>query len=441
MMKPRTRPAGPGLLQTLSIMGAFRGGNIDALDALHERYGALCYLPAPMGAFVIFAPELMAQVLQHEHRNYTKSHNYAQLKYVLGEGLVTSEGAAWVSQRRQLAKLFQSSSIAGYAEHVEPVIAAWAEEVFAEQPRVAFDVSDALARLAVGLSCSLLFGETAVHETHMLRVSLDVASQAAVERIYAVLRLPRWIPLLVHKQEREARNALDGFVERQVRMVPEGRLCGLTMLRSIEPKLTKKEMRDQLITLLVAGQDTMLAALSWLINCLASRPELQEAIRIEAQKAASSTPSARLDRAPLARSCVLEALRLWPPIPMIARSPNADLQLGDVVIPKGSVVLCAIRAMQRSSTLWSSPLSFDPTRFRNESEHQGFAAFGLGPRRCIGEKLALYELVSVLSALLLRGKITSTLTRDPIAHTTIAMKPKHGIAVVFTRHPPARVLQ
>jgi cytochrome P450 len=437
MMNSLSLPAGPSFLKTLSIMRDFRRGNIDALDALHERYGAICYLPAPIGAFVVFAPDLMAQVLQQEHLRFTKSKNYAELKYILGEGLVTSEGTAWIAQRRQLAKLFQSATLAQYAEHIGPVIAAWADEVFEHASTGPLDVSEALARLAVGLSCSLLFGETALHESNHLRTSLEIASQAAVERIYAVLRLPRWIPFRRHTQEREARAALNDFLERQMQTVPEGRSCGLNMLRSIEPKLTQEEMRDQLITLLVAGQDTMLAALSWLIHCLASRPALQEAIRLEAVSTSGSSRLEQLEQMPLARSCVLEALRLWPPIPMIARSPNADVLLGDFIIPKGSVVLCAIRSMQRSSALWCSPLSFEPTRFHGQNEPQGFAAFGRGPRRCIGEKLAMYELISALSAVLLRGTIASTDARDPIANTTIAMKPKHGVRVVLTRHVQA----
>jgi cytochrome P450 len=432
-MKPLT-PAGPGLLETLNLMRLFRKGNIDALDALHDRFGAIAYLPAPINAYVVFAPELITRVLQRDYRSYKLSKDYSQLEFLLGKGLVTSDGDAWLTQRRQLAKMFQGDVITDYLKQVQPTINGWADNLFVTRAGTPFDATNAFGELAVSLSSTLLFGYATDAGDADLRAVLDVASLAAVRRIYALARVPRWVPTRANRNEHAARQRIVRYVNNRRLTVLPGSMCVVNALEMTSPALSAMAFRDQLVTLMVAGQDTMLAALSWLVHCVSLRQDLQLAIRQEAQRAPSSNETDAHNHMPTARRCVLEALRLWPPIPIIARTPNTAVKLGEYAVPQGSVVLCALRAAQRSPAHWQRPLTFAPERFGPERGSANLLAFGVGPRRCIGEKLAVAELVATLSALIVRGTITPAHTAAPTAYTTIAMKPEHGVHIEVRRH-------
>jgi cytochrome P450 len=428
------RPPGPGRLETLNVMRLFRKGDIDALDALHARFGAIAYLRAPIDAYVVFDPELMTNILQHDYRNYTKSKNYAQLEFVLGKGLVTSDGDAWLAQRRQLAKMFVGDAVNSYLQLVQPTINEWADNLFATTAGAPFDATNTFGELAVGLSSTLLFGYAPNVGDAELRAALDVASLAAVRRIYALARVPRWIPTRANRNEHAARQRIDRYVNSRRLAVLPGSTCVVNALAATSPSISANALRDQLVTLMVAGQDTMLAALAWLVHCISLRQDLQVVIRQEAQRNHASNATWVLDHMPTARACVLEALRLWPPIPIIARTPTKDVTLREYSVPQGSIVLCALRAAQRAPGRMQTPLAFAPERFGQELRSADLLAFGLGPRRCIGEKLAIAELVATLCALVVRGTITPTPSATPTAYTTIAMKPKHGTHIVVSRH-------
>lgn len=442
------RPPGPSMVEAVRLAHAFRHGSIDAFESLRQRYGELVYLPRPIDAYVLLAPRHVARVLQENHRNYTKSTNYRQLAYMMGQGLVTSEGEAWVAQRRRVAGAFRGDVLRRYAEYVTVTAERWASDLC--RRRVggpAFDLAEELGVLTAALSCAFLFGRAELGAARELRDLVSTASEVALRRIYAPVRLPRWVPTRHHRRERAARHALDAFAFDEISRAR--RTSGLERRRTvlsalIEPDangtvLAGTELRDQVVTFLMAGQDTIEAALSWLFCVLGSRVELQREIvrEIHAVPSEQRDGFEQLESLAWTRAGLLETLRLYPPIPLFARTPVQDDVLDGFRIPAGAVVLCAVRAIQRDAAHWPDPGALDPQRFLGASaaSHGASFAFGAGPRKCIGERLAMLEMTAVVAALVPKAIVSLEHATIPEAHTTIAMKPSGGVRVMLSPRP------
>ena len=406
------KPRGPGVREAFAIADSLKSGSVVELERLRATYGDIAYVPFPVRAFVVFSPELIRRVLVVEQRKYRKSNNYGELRYAMGDGLVTSDGPQWVAQRRELSGAFCPHAVAayraGWRATTEQLASDWVTQHGGGAP---FNAVADLGELTACLANLVLFGREHRASAKRMHALIRAASEAVVARIYNPTAAPRWLPTSANRSERRVVAELDAIVERQSGAPRQGRTP--TVLEMLD-RSSARRRRDQLVTLLLAGQDTLHAALTWALYCLAAHPEHQERAHSDAAYRTAA---------------LSESMRLYPPIPMVGRTPTANTALGEFDIPEGSVVLCALSCLHRHPRLWERPNTFDPTRFVGDQAvpEGAFLPFASGPRKCIGAHLAMAEAEVVLSTLLARFRFSVAPGFRPEPHTTITMFPKNGL--------------
>ncbi|TMV62945.1 cytochrome P450, partial [Thioclava sp. BHET1] len=271
-----------------------------------------------------------------------------------------------------------------------------------------------------------------------------IASTARVT-LLDVLGAPAWIPrpgrMRTGPAMRAMKEVADAAIEARrrdgARPLPD--LLDL-LLEGEDPKTGRRmntaELRDNLLTFIVAGHETTALSLSWALYLLAFDPAVQERARTEAQsilgpRAAMAEDVARL---PYIRQIIDETLRLYPPAAFLSRTAQADDQLCGREIRAGDTVMLPIYALHRNDRLWPDPHRFDPDRFADAKQIDRFAylPFGDGPRICIGASFAIQEAVIILATLLARFRFTAVPGRDPKPVLILTLRPEGGVWLEVT---------
>ena len=429
-------PPSPSLRERIRIARAFSGGDIDAFTSLREKYGDVVWLGAPIGAYVVFHPEAAERILVSNHRNYKKSNNYKEMKLVMGNGLVTSDGELWQQQRRRVAGTFKRDSLRHYAQIIndltEESLIAWEAHSSVEEP---LDLTEAIGHLTCRIAGQVFLGvEVEGVATEVQRCS-TLAADAFLKRVYAPIKIPRPVPTPANRREKKAVQTLDRIIYKLMddfRRDPPATPSVLgALLQEVQGgnPMSARQIRDEVCTLFLAGQETISAGIQWFLHLLASKPGFQERIATEVVALGESPPSlSNLRHLPELGAAFKEALRLYPPIPVLGRTPLADDVLSGYDIPKGSVVLCPIYALHRDERFWPDPTVFSPNRFLNkEAPTPGtYLPFAAGPRKCIGDDLAMIEGLLIGAAVLQRFELVPESKSFPTPHTTITLNPEGG---------------
>ena len=468
------------------VSGATRLGHLEELrddrfrffDRLSRECGDIGRATV-LGTPLVFAnsPELLHEMLVEKSKSFIKSPGLrGPLRPFAGQGLFTSDGALWRRQRKLMSPLFTHSMVSHYAT----VMSDCARDAVKElRQGDDLDVSKLTTQIAMRVAGKALFDVDVLDETDALggalTIALDWANDQAVSFKYSAQlnlsrvvhdiaeRLPaplrerglalaedliepiRWPGEQTRKLE-EALAAIDGRVER---MIAERRASGLdrrdllSLLLAAHDEdggMSDKQVRDEIITLFVAGHETTATALAWSLYLLAKHPEALARAREEALALAGDAARAPtfedLPKLSYNLRVFKEAMRLYPPVYFFGRQAIADVELGGYDLPKNSIVLVSLWAMQRRAALFPDPLRFDPDRFTpagEESRHKlAWAPFSAGPRTCIGNHFALMEGPIVLATIL--GKVDLELTGsgevEPDASATL--RPKGGVPMRVT---------
>ena len=394
---------------------------------------------------MIMSPEALKHVLRDRVDDYPKS---TVTKLILGSAISKSlfvvEGAEWRWQRRAAAPVFSHRNVAAMA----PVIVAAAERSAGRIGAVAggaraFDAFDEMVAATfeviadVTLSGGTGFDRAKVH--HAINAYI---SQTAKVSLLDVIGAPAWVPrpgrLFSAKPMTEVQVLADNIIagRRKAGPLPVPDLLDL-LIGGEDPqtgrKMTPDEVRDNLLTFIVAGHETTALTLAWSLYLMAFAPEVQEAAAEEA-KVLKDRPAVMEDlvRLPLVRRIVDEALRLYPPAAFLARTAQVqDRILGREVKP-GDTVILPIYALHRHKKLWENADGFDPSRFERPVEKFAYLPFGDGPRICIGAAFALQEAVLILATLLARYRFKAVPGRGPKPVMILTLRPEGGVWVTAT---------
>lgn len=441
---------GPKLPLTRMLLG--RGNPEEQLRFLlsaAREYGPLVgFRWLNRSSILVDHPDYVEYVLRTNNRNFLKSKNYEPVKLVIGEGLIVSEGDFWRRQRRLAQPAFHRKRIAELASlmvaETEAMLEQWASSSYTQgEP---FDVHQEMGHLTLRIVAKALFGadidKRAISKISKAQRFLNGYVDA---RMGALPRLPHWTPTPANIHYRRALRDLDNVVyslidERQRANKDVGNL--LSMLLGAQDEQTgeamsEKQLRDEVMTLLIAGNETTAVALSWTWYLLAGHPEVEMKLHRELDEVLEGrTPTFEdLSALPYATMVLKEAMRLYPPAWIFSRRPIEDDEIGSYQVPEATTVLISPYVTHRNLRYWEEPEVFDPERF-SPTRAQGrpefcYLPFGGGPRKCIGDRFAMTEGVLILASVAQRYRLKPVSFNPVKPEPLVTLRPHKGILVTL----------
>ncbi len=378
-----------------------------------DRFGDVVrYRFGPFRFFVVNDPDAIQHLFVKNHRNYTKSRSYAGLRLVMGNGLVTSEGEFWRRQRKLSQPAFHRQRLAGLVDTMarctEDMLDDWDRR---SSPEI--DIHDQMMRLTLRIVGHSLFSTELSHDAGEIGPAITIAMKRANRYAEAAVRLPLWLPTPLNLRFARARRLLDATIQR---IIDERRAHGrdvgdvLSMLMAAtdetgEDRMTDQQLRDEVMTLFLAGHETIATAMSWTWKLLSEHPEAAERLRDEARRVLGGRRATFDDLAKLEYTgrVVDESMRLYPPVWIFERAAIEDDEIAGYRVPARTIVGVCTWTLHRHPALWNDPQRFDPDRFlpeRSADRHKyAFLPFGAGPRICIGNNFALMEAKVLLATI------------------------------------------
>ncbi len=420
-----------------------------------KEYGDIYRIASPLGqATVVGAPELARQVLvDHYARYQQKSRAYSVLRILLGNGLVTSAGEFWRGQRKLVQPAFHRRRLdALFAMMVERVTDCAARLAPVATGNGTLDVAPMLSRLTLDIISRAMFS------SDVQGAAVDVSRHIALLNEYALrmLRrpwlflLPRRFPTPFNYTQYRSLKALNAIVHGLIqarRQRPAAHDDLLSMLLSACEEdtgrgMTDEQLRDEVMTIFVAGHETTANAMVWLLYLVSQHPEVEELLlaEIDARWPEGGLTLENLSTFSYVRQVIEESLRLYPTIWSIGRCCTTEDELGGYRIPQGMNVVVPIFHFHWSDRFWPEPQKFDPTRFsparRLPPEPLVYFPFGAGPRNCVGNQFGLQELM-ILTILFLRHyqfRVQPGFAVD--CEPLITLRPRRGLPMTLRARRP-----
>jgi cytochrome P450 len=391
-------------------------------------------------------PDHIRHVLHDNHANYQKGVGLAQAKRWLGEGLVTSEGDVWSRQRRLMQPAFQRQRLAPFSSVVTDATARMLDHWRGSADRgESINVASQMMRLTLGVIARMMFS-TDVTNPDQVGAAFTTALAEAMERMTALVALPDWLPVPGKLRFKRALGTLDSVVSKIIREHRDGsrtdhNLISMLMAEREETQrgFDDQELRDQVLTMLLAGHETTASSLAWTLYLLDRHPEAGARVRAEVDRVlAGRTPAYDdIPRLVWTRMVYEEALRLYPPVWLIPRRALSTDEVGGYHIPTGSDVLISPYVIHRRPDYWVEPEAFDPERF-SAAESAGrlrfsYLPFGAGPRACIGSSLAIMEALLILAMITQQYRLRLVPGHPVVPEPLLTLRFRHGLAMLPVR--------
>lgn len=439
-IKVAAGPKGHFLLGSLpqyleDTLGFFTRCARDYGDVARFRLGTLpCY--------VFNHPAQIEEVLRTHSPNFIKDRPLQDSR-VLGRGLLTSEGDLWRRQRRLIQPAFLHQQVQGYGEMM---VASAVRRLETWREASVRDIHEDLTRLALDIAAQALFHADLAGEAQEIAAILPALFDHFLKPLSWTRlgkRLPTPSNLRFWRTVRRLDEVISGLIRRrQLSTHAPGDLISqlLAVQHEDGSRMTDRQLRDEVVTLLLAGHETTALALSYSFDLLARHPEAEARLATELEEVLTGrTPTvADLPRLRYAEWVIKEALRLYPPAWGLGREAVTDCEIGGYRIRKGTQVLMIPWVVHRDSRWFSDPEAFQPERWAEDLEKRlprcAYFPFGHGPRICLGQHFALLEAVLVLAIVAQRYRLTLLSDQPLELIPSITLRPRHGIKMmVHTR--------
>lgn len=422
------RPSYPGdLLVTLmrSQMAAIE--RLDAVggDLVHARLGSL------PGLYLLRHPDLVREILIDQNDAVTKARGLRLAEQILGKGLLTEEVPRHTRQRRLVLPAFHHGRLQVYARQMVEATESEADSWSADAP---FDVAETMTRLTLTIAGETLFGADVLASADRVSRAVRHALSAFDAAQFPFAEHLMWLPLPANRRSKHARAVLDEVV---YGLIDERRAAHgsgddlLSMLLEAQDEdtgvgMTDEEVRDEVMTLLLAGHETTAAALTWTWALLAEHPEIEACLHAEVDTLDAAPTFDDLARLSYTRQVLAESMRLRPPAWVVGRQAARAFPLGGVEIERSATLLFSPYFLQRDARFWPDPLRVDPERFALEAKAErhkfAYVPFSAGRRGCIGEQFAWTEGVLVLATVARRWQLR-LVGSAPTPHGSVTLRP------------------
>lgn len=430
---------GPQGADMLRALPQIRHSTLDFLAHCQRQWGPVVAFPIP-GAPVLLVtdPGATLRVLQTNHTAWGKDTvQYRTLGLVTGEGLLVSDGDTWRARRRMIQPAFTADALARLDDDVaragRRLLASW-------QPRPAggiVDIDDAMMTTTLEVVGRTLLGADLAGEARELSTAVLDALHVVVAKAASPMTWPGWrVSLTLRRPLQVLDRAVAALVaHRRANPRPADQPDLLdVLLASVEGGgLDERGLRDEVVTAIVAGHETVASALTWAWWLLAENPAARRALLAEARALTAWPTSADLPRLPYARAVLDEALRLYPPAWVLTRRARRADVLAGYDVPAGALVILSPYLVHRDPQVWPQPLRFDPERFAHGAPREGYLPFGAGPRLCIGRGMALTEGTLLLAGLAREVELLPSGEPPPRVDPLVTLRPHDGLRLRMRR--------
>ena len=424
------------------------GDRLGFLTRLKQQYGDVVYFR--MGfedIYLVSDPELIREVLVTNHKNFLKGRGLERVKRLLGNGLLTSEKEFHLRQRRMMQPAFHRERIAGFARQMvaeaEQTMAGWRDGQ-------ELDIAHEMGLLTLRIVGKTLFGS----DVDAMAVDVNHSITALMESFYLMMLPFPWLierlPFPKLSRMRQARRRLDEIIytliDARRKSISNGDANAhgddlLSMLLEAQDTegdgggMTNEQVRDEAMTIFIAGYETTANATAWTWYLLTQNPGTAQALHEEVDRVLQGRAPAAADYPALSytEKAVAESMRLYPPAWIVARRAINEQKLGDYIVKQRSLVMASQWIMHRDPRYFPEPLRFDPLRwtheFRASLPKYVYFPFGGGPRQCIGEGFAWMEAVLLIAAISQRWSMELLPGQKIEPEPVVTLRPKNGIKV------------
>jgi cytochrome P450 len=430
----------------LSGLLGYRRGPLPFFQNLAAQYGDISYFRlGPQEAFFLNHPDHIKHVLVTSHQDFHKGLALQRAKRLLGEGLLTSEEDFHRRQRRLAQPAFHRARIASYAS----VMTDYASETRARwHDGETLDMSEEMMRLTLGIVGKTLFDADVVSDAREVGEAMTVVMDLFNTITIPFFELIQKLPLPQLRRFDAAKAKLDAII---YRLIEERRNSGedrgdlLSMLLLAQDTegdggaMTDEQLRDEVMTIFLAGHETTANALTWTWYLLSENPAVEEKLHEEIDRVLAGRLPAFADVVQLkyTEMVLAESMRLYPPAWATGRLAIAETEIAGYKVPAKALVLMSQYVMHRDPRYFPEPLSFDPDRWTTEARESrpqfAYFPFGGGPRRCIGEGFAWMEGVLLIAALAQQWRMRLVPNHPVALKPVITLRPKHGMRMTVTQ--------
>jgi cytochrome P450 len=435
---------GPKLSFIDSLIYRPGGGNpLDFFTMLARTYGDVSsYRMGGEQLFLVNEPQLIRDVLVTHNRNFTKSRGLERSRRLLGQGLLTSEGTTHLRQRRLMQPAFHRDRIAGYGDlmvgYADRMRQAWADGA-------TVDVAREMNRLTLSIVGRTLFDVDVERQAAAVGEALTAVMESFWMMMLPFAEVLERLPVPKLRRARMARARLDSII---YRMIADRRASGrdhgdlLSMLLTAQDEdegggMTDQQVRDEAMTIFLAGHETTANALTWTWYLLGNAPDVEAKLHDEIDRVLQRRLPTMKDLAslPYVERVVTESMRLYPPAWIVGRRAIAEYELGDYLVPPRSILVMSPYIMQRDPRFYRDAERFDPDRwtpaFRAALPKFAYFPFGGGPRQCIGESFAWMELILVVATIAQQRRLRLVPGHPVVPQPLITLRAKHGMRMTI----------
>ncbi|MEL6181082.1 MAG: cytochrome P450, partial [Myxococcota bacterium] len=438
-------PGPPGTLGMRNLV-RFAADPLQFLRTMTTRYGDVADMPI-LGKhwFLLNHPDAIEEVLVKRASVMERDEYIEILQYILGQGLLTSEGALWKRQRKLMAQAFTPKRIRTYATTMATV----AHEGVNWPERAVINIHDEMSRVTMEIVAKVLFGTgMAPEEVELVRTSMETIAEYTANSPEALAKLPLWAPTPRLWGLRRAIHNIDKLMyriinQRRSSSESDGNDLLGTLLAACDDDgtgMTDQQLRDETITLFLAGHETTAIALAHTLTLVSKHPQVERKLVAELDAVLNGRLPLATDvqQLPYTEQVIKEGMRLYPPAWITGREVREDIHIGGVFISKGSQVIMSPWVVHRDPRFFPNPEAFDPDRWATDRKLPRYAyfPFGGGPRVCIGNHFAMMEAILVMAVVMQRYHLELLPGERLELVPSVTLRAKQGMRMrVFPRQP------
>lgn len=427
-------PSGPSGLPLVGNTYQFAADRLSFYEEIAHEYGPIArYKIGGREFYQLSDPKLVEQVLVHDNKKFRKGEQYQQLLGpLLGNGLLLSEGEFWRQQRHQMQPAFHPEALAGYApemvEYTRRLLREWCDGEVR-------DIHADMMQLTVEIAAKALFNIDVRDYESDIADALEVVMNRSEKRLERPIDIPDRVPTPGNRRYQHALSALDSIAEEIIEahdISGDNVVSRLLQAKTQTDTFDDEQIKDEVVTLLLAGHETTALALTYTLYLLATNPKQADRLRAELDEELSGDAPLKddIENLPYTKRTIREGMRMYPPTQGIAREVVEPVNIGGYEFSKGTTVSIQQWVLHRDSRFYEDPEEFRPERwsqeFRDSLPRFAYFPFGGGPRRCIGENFAKQEARLALATIAKNWEfeaVTEELSFSP----SLTLRPDHPV--------------